>query len=425
MTKDILKFCLLLCLSGCANTNLGETLQRSVAPDPKLQPPNQGNSGQVSQSPPPPVSPSPSLPVSEGALPRLPNNFPPVIPVYGNAKLLAVESVAEGKTQTRWQTTDSVDKVRNFYQAKLKENGWEISPPATGTSQPELKATQGDLQVIISFGNTQGSFAIEYEEKEIQGVPPSPGVTPNPMDGGQPPASALPTEVSETALEKVPEGLRQYIIDLAKLGVFQLDEKGIKGKDGVAKSLSENITRREYARWLLETNNLLYAKEPGNQIRVATTGQQPAFQDVSEKDPDFAIIQGLAEAGIISSPLTGDNTTVSFRPDEPLTREDMLLWKVPLDIREPLPTTTLQAVQETWGFQDVAKIDPKSLRALLADFQGGDFSNIRRCFGYTTLFQPKKPVSRAEAAASLWYFGVTNEGISAATALELQQGPTP
>ncbi|MEY4519026.1 MAG: hypothetical protein RLZZ499_1625, partial [Cyanobacteriota bacterium] len=52
-------------------------------------------------------------------------------------------------------------------------------------------------------------------------------------------------------------------------------------------------------------------------------------------------------------------------------------------------------------------------RALYDDFQNGDRSNVRRIFGYTTLFQPKKPVTRAEAAASLWYFGFQGDGITA------------
>ena len=39
-------------------------------------------------------------------------------------------------------------------------------------------------------------------------------------------------------------------------------------------------------------------------------------------------------------------------------------------------------------------------------------------FGYTTLFQPKKPVTRAEAAASLWYFGFQGDGITAKEVLE-------
>jgi hypothetical protein len=78
-------------------------------------------------------------------------------------------------------------------------------------------------------------------------------------------------------------------------------------------------------------------------------------------------------------------------------------------------------VKQTWGFQDVGKIDPKALRAVLADFQSGEQSNIRRVFGYTTLFQPKKPVTRAEAAAALWYFGTQGDGVSAADALKLKR----
>jgi hypothetical protein len=99
----------------------------------------------------------------------------------------------------------------------------------------------------------------------------------------------------------------------------------------------------------------------------------------------------------------------------------MVLWKVPLDTRQALPNANLETVKQTWGFQDIGKIDPKALRAVLADFQNSEKSSIRRVFGYTTLFQPKKPVTRAEAAASLWYFGTQGEGISAADASKVQR----
>jgi hypothetical protein len=112
---------------------------------------------------------------------------------------------------------------------------------------------------------------------------------------------------------------------------------------------------------------------------------------------------------------------VLFRPDAPLTREQLILWKVPLDTRQALPAANLEAVKQTWGFQDAGSIEPKALRAVLADFQNAEQSNIRRVFGYTTLFQPKKPVTRAEASAALWYFGTQGEGISATEALKLKR----
>ena len=60
------------------------------------------------------------------------------------------------------------------------------------------------------------------------------------------------------------------------------------------------------------------------------------------------------------------------------------------------------------------------MRAVLADYQNGDLSNIRRAFGYTTLFQPKKSVSRAEAASVLWQFGSQGSNLNAKDALQVQ-----
>ena len=93
-------------------------------------------------------------------------------------------------------------------------------------------------------------------------------------------------------------------------------------------------------------------------------------------------------------------------------------------MRRSLPNATLDAIKESWGFQDAAKIDPKVLRAVLADYQNSDLSNIRRAFGYTTLFSPKKTVSRAEAAAVLWFFGAQGDGLSAKDALQSSSQPS-
>jgi hypothetical protein len=212
------------------------------------------------------------------------------------------------------------------------------------------------------------------------------------------------------------------------LGVLSIKPSGSKSNPAATSSQfqpNKAITRREYARWLVAANNQIFANRPGQQIRLASETSQAAFKDVPRIDPDFQSIQALAEAGLIPSALTGDSTAVLFRPDAPLTRENLILWKVPLDTRQALPTASIDAVKQTWSFQDAAKIDPKALRAVLADFQNSEQANIRRVFGYTTLFQPKKPVTRAEAAATLWYFGSQGEGLSAKEALKLKSNPTP
>jgi hypothetical protein len=231
------------------------------------------------------------------------------------------------------------------------------------------------------------------------------------------PASSPSSSPSPTDLSQVPPEVQTYITDLTNLGALQ-----ITGSNGFEPGKA--ITRREYARWLVAANNLIYGNVPARKIRPGTSSDQPAFRDVATSDPDFGAIQGLANAGVIPSGLSGDTGATNFRPNSPLTREDLIAWKVPVDFRRSLPNATIDAVKEAWGFQDTAKIDPRALRAVLADYQNGDLSNIRRAFGYTTLFNPKKPVSRAEAAGALWFFGAQGDGLSAKDALQGGQ-PSP
>ncbi|MEM9266713.1 MAG: S-layer homology domain-containing protein [Cyanobacteria bacterium P01_F01_bin.13] len=240
------------------------------------------------------------------------------------------------------------------------------------------------------------------DEPEVEPVTP-PTFTPSYIDIGE-----------------APEELQQYIEDLVSLDVLMLID--VKADDDIERNPNEFlpnqiITRREYARWLLTANNQFYSDQRTKKIRPAVESAQPAFQDVGTTNIDFSAIQGLAEAGIIPSPLNGSTTVLKFRPDAPLTRKDLILWKVPLDTRAPLAEATATAVTEAWGFQDAAKIEPAALKAVLADHSNGEFANIRRALGYTTLFQPDKGVTRAEAAAVLWRFGNSTEGITAADIL--------
>ncbi|WP_225886979.1 S-layer homology domain-containing protein [Nodosilinea nodulosa] len=241
-------------------------------------------------------------------------------------------------------------------------------------------------------------------------------------------ANSQPQISNATALlDQVPDDLRPYVQDWLALGLVDKADSQNTSGTVVKPDFKPNqvITRAEFAHWLLAANNEFYQDVPGKRIRPATASTTPVFQDVPASHPYFADIQGLAEAGIIPSAKTGNATAVTFRPDAPLTREILVLWKVPLDSRAPLPTATAEAVTSTWGFQDVAKIEPLALRAVLADQQNGDFANIRRAFGYTTLFQPQKGVTQAEAAAALWRFGNQTEGISAADRLKQPASPSP
>jgi S-layer homology domain len=454
---------LLTSLTACANSPVAKNLEQSLAADPKLKD-NPVIFGQAKSSPSPTESPQATV--------QLPTDFPKEIPLYPNANLQEVTPVngSQGSVSTRWLSYDPSNLIENFYRQQFQANNWQISPQSAEQSG-FLEARRNDLQVKvviqpISVTNaapnqpqTATELLVEYAPNSTATTQPSPTTNaqvPNTQsnDGASQPGSPdfigpmLPsnsaTQPSATPepnnatvattstasqefsdLNKVPPELRRYIQDLAALGVLPLQSNANKTNSPTTNLFEpgKTITRREYARWLVAANNAMHANNPAKQIRLASESSQPAFSDLPKTNPDFPVIQGLAEAGLIPSPLSGDSTEVLFRPDAPLTREQLILWKLPLDTRQALPAANLEAVKQTWGFQDVGKIDPKALRAVLADFQNGEQSNIRRVFGYTTLFQPKKPVTRAEAAAALWYFGTQGDGISASDALKIKRSP--
>lgn len=346
--------CVCVWVTGCSGDS---TTGRLFAPDPSLQ----------------------NKPPTATAV-TLPTDFPNIIPIYPQAKLDAVE---EGKVT--WTTTDTSNIVFAYYQEQLASNNWQIEQAKDAV----IIAQKDTLRARITITPVANTIQVVVEYKNISPVVANP---PTPIATNTPTATPLPlSDVSQ-----------KYIQDLQALGVL---DSGFNA--------NEVVTRRQYARWLVIANNKIHANSPAQQIRLGTSNNTPAFKDVTTSDADFPYIQGLAEAGIIPSTLSGDNAATLFNPDGALTRETLVAWKVPLDNRKPLPLATLEGIKQTWGFQDAAKIDPKTWRSLYTDYQNGELSNLRRVFGYTTLFQPKKVVTQAEAATALWYFGVQGEGISA------------
>ncbi|KAL5173712.1 hypothetical protein HKD37_16G046202 [Glycine soja] len=178
---------------------------------------------------------------------------------------------------------------------------------------------------------------------------------------------------------------------------------------------SDLCTRREYARWLVSASSALSRSTvskvyPAMYIDNAT---ELAFDDVTPEDPDFSSIQGLAEAGLIESRLSrrdiqlfgdGDDSPFHFSPESPLSRQDLVSWKMALQKRQ-LPEADRKVAQpvlyQLSGFIDTDKIHPNACPALVADLSAGEQGIIALAFGYTRLFQPDKPVTKAQAAMAL------------------------
>ncbi|KAK7315060.1 hypothetical protein VNO77_33592 [Canavalia gladiata] len=174
---------------------------------------------------------------------------------------------------------------------------------------------------------------------------------------------------------------------------------------------SDLCTRREYARWLVSASSALSRSTvskvyPAMYIDNVT---ELAFDDVTPEDPDFSSIQGLAEAGLIESRLSRrdiqlsddeDNSPFYFSPESPLSRQDLVSWKMALEKRQ-LPEADRKKLYQLSGFIDTDKIHPNACPALVADLSAGEHGIIALAFGYTRLFQPDKPVTKAQAAIAL------------------------
>ena len=402
----------------------------------------------------------------------LPSNVPGFLPIYPQAKLQE-SKIGKNKTSgmLTWNSSDNQQAIADYYEVELAANGWTVIKPFTFGSKQQFAraiALKEEVRIDLTLVNTSSSenqtkntkLSIIYQPIEqkiaessisqtiksteskkntVESQPEGKTLTKDDLAESTPqttedtvklnPDLSLPNEqavkvfnssgVDFEDLDRVPEQLLRPLELVAALNILT----PYTGNSSVELSRfapNQVITKGEYARWLVAANNRYFADDSGKRIYLATDTSQPAFQDVKSNNPDFQAIQSLAEAGLVPSRLTEDSTKLLFKPNAPLKREDLLTWKVPLDMRQALPQASIKAIQESWGFQDAADIESSATRALYADYQNGDRSNVRRIFGYTTLFQPKKPVTRAEAAVSLSYFGFQGDGVTAKEILKAE-----
>mgnify|MGYP006425911917 CR=1 FL=1 len=395
-------------------TACSEGAQQRFAPDPELQ----DQETQPSNTSPEATSNKDSSDQSVSTKNQSPSEelsaaIPTTIPFYPEAEVVRQEIRSETESGTIELTaTGGMDTITNFYEQELRGQNWEIVTPFSRNATMGKRVVMAEssklaLKVTIFEAEEEtNKILVEYEPREETSATDS--------KPSQPSNKTSPSRTF-TDLNQTPTALKTHVQDTAQLGILTAVDNNQSGKQFAPNQV---ITRRTFARWLFKANNRFYRDRASQQIRPVSQAQTPAFADIPPSDPDFGIIQGLAEAGLIPSRLTGDSTVTRFRPDAPLTRETLLLWKVPLDTRENLPEADVSTIKDTWGFQDAGKIDPKALGAIAADFANGEQSTLRRVYGYTQLLQPEKAVTRAEAATALWSFGTQGEVI---TAKELAQ----
>ncbi|KAL1810829.1 hypothetical protein ACET3Z_020894 [Daucus carota] len=95
-----------------------------------------------------------------------------------------------------------------------------------------------------------------------------------------------------------------------------------------------------------------------------------ALDDVSVEDPDFLYIQSLAEADIVSSKMSVDDSSwqkgVRFCPDRFISRQDLISWKAKLDY-EVMPGSREEISRKSLDFMDVREINSDAIVVLFKD----------------------------------------------------------
>lgn len=177
----------------------------------------------------------------------------------------------------------------------------------------------------------------------------------------------------------------QAIKDLGALGVFDSTSGAFRSNDP--------ITRGEFVRWAVRANNAIFS-EREYRIRLPQTATA-TFADVPATDRNFKYIQALADAGYA----VGTDAT-HFGPDEALTREQMIAIKASMDERTYVQTNG-QAMAVIGTFSDGASIDRRFLGAVYEDSSAATTRTFNRVYGSSAVFQPRKVVTRGEAALAL------------------------
>jgi hypothetical protein len=214
-----------------------------------------------------------------------------------------------------------------------------------------------------------------------------------------PTAAAAPfTDIQDSAA-------REEILDLSRLDVFE-------GATGTFEP-TRPIRRAEFVRWLVRANNAIRKEKD---IHLAE-GETATFSDVPPTRADFRYIQGMANAGIV---IGYDETT--FKPDKPLSREELIAIKCGLDqggVQDK--NKNYGSVDLVWHWSDSRKISRRYLDAIYSEYFNSA-KNVDRTFGAIKMFKPQQTVTRGEAAICVWRIG---DGHESRTAAEVLKTATP
>jgi hypothetical protein len=252
------------------------------------------------------------------------------------------------------------------------------------------------------------------------------GVTGEPVAGA---ASAIPVAASPAAAASAAAALTDIAGINGQKEITELAELGVVDPVSGTFDPGAPIKRRDFIRWLVKSNNVLWADTAAKQVKLADKTETSSFPDVSTSDPDFPYVQGMQDAGYsVGFP------DKKFRPDQSLTREQMFAIKNVFDRGSVDPgfvkdiAFARNTAMPPW--KDKQQIS-KTYVPGIATGAGGGAQSFALVYGTSSLFHPQMAVTRAQAAVLVsvvgdhaFYGGAPRTAAQAVTAAATAT-PTP
>lgn len=191
--------------------------------------------------------------------------------------------------------------------------------------------------------------------------------------------------------------------NLAEQIIKQEAVAGVFGTTGGAFRPYEPLTRAEFVRWLVRSNNAMYKDEPASTIRLADPSSDVTFADVPKSNPDFPYIQGMANAGYVIGV-----DSKHFAPDRNITREELVAIFVSRMVGSAVKPSTPDQIANDVGISDAKDISKPYWGAIESDHWSGLFGSnhvLNRVYGSVKVFHPRKPATRTDAALAVQTFG--------------------
>lgn len=90
----------------------------------------------------------------------VPKSFPADVPRYPGAAVLSSMSQGNAMSMVTFQTGDAADRVYEFYQAKLRDSGWEIENEMTTPQMRMISGKKAERQANVTIGGGDGKSTI-------------------------------------------------------------------------------------------------------------------------------------------------------------------------------------------------------------------------------------------------------------------------